>query len=212
MTTLFARGAASVPPLVLLLVMPVAAKPPVPEESLLLQDLINLPARDLAKVDIVTVNLACAEGLPGSETIDRKAVRDTLDRWARAISVVTVHDLKHFQEEPEVYDNSYEQFLVRVMLRCLVQHLGVHYNDEQKTNPSLAKSQDQFVHGLVNGTGGTCASLPTLFVAVGRRLGYPLKLVQSAHHYFARWDDPVTGVSFNIEAHQDGFGFYPDAR
>ena len=39
------------------------------------------------------------------------------------------------------------------------------------------------------------ASLPVLYTAVGRHLGYPLKLVSSwgpkANHLFCRWDDPA---------------------
>jgi hypothetical protein len=38
-----------------------------------------------------------------------------------------------------------------------------------------------------------------LYVAVGRRLGYPLKLVTAVGHLFCRWDDPARGVRLNFE-------------
>ena len=48
-----------------------------------------------------------------------------------------------------------------------------------------------------------------LFAAVGRRLGYPLKLVTTARHLFARWDDPF-GERFNIEINETGLNTHPD--
>ncbi len=67
-----------------------------------------------------------------------------------------------------------------------------------------------FLHGIIEGRGGTCASLPVLYVAVGRRLGYPLQLVTTAHHLFARWDDP-RGERFNIEiSNAGGIDTHPD--
>jgi hypothetical protein len=53
-----------------------------------------------------------------------------------------------------------------------------------------------------------------LYVVVGRRLGYPLKLVEAKDHLYCRWDDTL-GTSFpkerfNIEGSGQGFGMYPD--
>ena len=188
----------------LLLVLPVAANPPVPEESLTLQELIDLPESDLANVDIAAVNLACADGLPGSENIDRKALLAKLDVWARRVAAVTASKAHFFKSNPDYYENSWAKFCSIMLVLTLQQDLGVHYNFEQRTNPSLAKWKDQFIHGIVEGTGGTCASLPVVFMAVGRRLGYPLKLVQGLSHFYARWDDPNTGEVFNLE------GSYPE--
>ena len=50
---------------------------------------------------------------------------------------------------------------------------------------------------------GTCSSLPVLYVAVGRRLGYPLKLVSTKEHLFARWED--TRNHLNMEGTSHGF-------
>jgi len=52
--------------------------------------------------------------------------------------------------------------------------------------------------------------MPVLVVAVGRRLGYPLKLVRAKAHLFARWDSE--GESFNIEATGRGWNPYPDSH
>ena len=76
-------------------------------------------------------------------------------------------------------------------------------------------SRDIFIHAIVDGVGGTCGSLPALYVAVGRRLGYPLTLVKAARHLFARWDDPegkhwFHRERFNIEASGPGVHMLPD--
>jgi hypothetical protein len=55
---------------------------------------------------------------------------------------------------------------------------------------------------------GTCSSLPVLQVAVGRRLGYPLKLVTTKGHLFVRWEG--AGERFNIEAAGQGVSRFTD--
>jgi hypothetical protein len=49
-----------------------------------------------------------------------------------------------------------------------------------------------------------------VYVAVGRRLGYPLRLVQTHSHLFARWDDPQTHERFNIECTSRGLNCHAD--
>jgi hypothetical protein len=71
-------------------------------------------------------------------------------------------------------------------------------------------SRQHFIHGILEGFGGTCATLPVLYAAVGRRLGYPLKLASAVEHRFCRWDDPQSGVRFNIEASGRGLGVHAD--
>ncbi len=91
----------------------------------------------------------------------------------------------------------------------LVQDLGIQYN------PALAEyleegkvpthgvfgtdSKNMFIHGLLNGSHyGTCASMPVLVVAIGRRLGYPLNLASTKFHLYARYED-YNGKHINIE-------------
>jgi len=52
--------------------------------------------------------------------------------------------------------------------------------------------------------------MPVLYVAVGRRLGYPLKLVLAKAHVFCRWDDGAE--RFNIEGAGSGFSSHPDTH
>jgi hypothetical protein len=67
--------------------------------------------------------------------------------------------------------------------------------------------------------------MPVIYVAVGRRLGYPLRLVQTKEHLFFRWDDPrgtiikwdhprmefwIPPDRFNVEGAGEGIAFYAD--
>lgn len=61
-----------------------------------------------------------------------------------------------------------------------------------------ADSDSIFIHGLLGPRRiGSCSSLPVLFAAVGRRLGYPVKLVLSVQHIFNRWVSDTE--SFNMD-------------
>ena len=55
---------------------------------------------------------------------------------------------------------------------------------------------------------GTCSSMPVLYAAVGRRLGYPLKLVTTKAHLFLRWEDGKE--RFDLEATGRGMNRYDD--
>ena len=80
--------------------------------------------------------------------------------------------------------------------------------------PAFGRTSDnrdcrfQFIDGPLTGFGGTCGNLPVVFVAIGRRLGYPLWLVQTHDHCFARWDGG--GERFNIECTCPGLVSHSD--
>jgi hypothetical protein len=75
----------------------------------------------------------------------------------------------------------------------------------------FADSRDVFLHGLLGPRRmGTCSSMPVLYVALGRRLGYPLKLVTTKGHLFARWED--ARERFNIEVTGNGLNRFDDSH
>jgi hypothetical protein len=174
-------------------------------------DLIPLSDELLASQDIASVNLACAAGLPTTEGLDGDACLRVIDTWAEHVRGETARCAAQFHANPSDFENSWGYFRVLVMTTVLQQDFGVRYDpllvdrDDFFTRP-----EHLFVHGVVQGKGGTCTSLPPLYVAVGRRLGYPLKLVQTHSHLFARWDNPATKDRFNIECTARGLNCYPD--
>jgi len=115
-----------------------------------------------------------------------------------------------------------------MLLQVLQEDLGVKYDMSAEGNFSFRNSSVAFLHGMVppegktvdDMPGGTCASMPVLYVAVGRRLGYPLKLVTTNAHVFVRWDGLASGgwghpnpkwrERFNIEGTGEGISFPDD--
>jgi Transglutaminase-like superfamily len=102
-----------------------------------------------------------------------------------------------------------------MMVTVLQQDFGIRYNPERIRNPDFRDAGDLFIHGLLGENGGTCASMPVLYAAVGRRLGWPIKLVHAHTHLFCRWDDlegqhPYGKERFNIEATGQGANFFAD--
>ncbi|HRQ73339.1 MAG TPA: hypothetical protein PLU35_09960 [Phycisphaerales bacterium] len=141
------------------------------------------PPEQLGDLDIALVNHLCAEGLPGSEDLDIPKVRQTLDLWATAVRGATERQLYMFHRNPADYEDSEPYFRMLVLLTVLQLDLGVHYNMDRVNDPDFGNSKDQFLHGMVNcDNGGTCVSMPVLYVAVGRRLGYRSRYCRERHH------------------------------
>ena len=91
------------------------------------------------------------------------------------------------------------------LVTCLQKHLGVYYNLSFSDGEyDATDSRNLFVHGILGGHGGTCVTMPVLYIAVGRRLGYPLYLARAREHLFARWEQPE-GERFNVECTCPGF-------
>ena len=104
-----------------------------------------------------------------------------------------------------------------IMAVVLYEDYGVRYNPARIVMPGnidpndhfFADSRDIFLHGLLEGRKqGTCSSLPVLYIAVGRRLGYPLKLVTTKAHLFLRWESATE--RFDMEATGKGMNRYDD--
>lgn len=175
-----------------------------------LAELMAIPRERLGDLDIALVNLLCATDLPGSEELDIPKIRRTLDLWALAVRGETTREFHQFTRNPDAFQNSEPFFRMLILLTVLQRDLGVHYNLDKVNDPDFGNSQDQFIHGMVNSSnGGTCVSLPVLYVAVGRRLGYPMKLVLAHEHVFCRWDDGK-GTVKNFEGSGHGLSSKSD--
>ncbi|MBX3378108.1 MAG: hypothetical protein KF678_14025 [Phycisphaeraceae bacterium] len=177
-----------------------------------LAELLALPPDQLERVDIGLMNLLCATGLPGSEGLDLAAALVKLDGWALQVKYETDRHMYRLTDPryADYYRRSETYFRASWLLQTLQEECGVKYNHDRIFTPDFKDSRDQFIHGLMDpDQGGTCASMPVLYAAVGRRLGYPIKLVQARGHLFCRWDDGK-GETLNIEGSGEGFSAYPD--
>ena len=165
---------------------------------------------ELARCDIAEVNLAAAVGLPGADSLDVAALCAKVDAWAALVGEATRRALPRRAADAANRDLTEAQFRMLVLVTVLQRKLGVTYNRAFSEGEYDARdARNLFIHGLLTGHGGTCVTMPVLFAAIGRRLGYPLTLALAKEHMFCRWDDS-RGERFNIEATSPGLNIYDD--
>lgn len=174
-----------------------------------LKELLELTPEEREDVDIGRANLLVAKATPGGEDLDVDQVLGTLDQWAKAVAFDTDRHLYKFHADPANYENSEGYFRILSLITVLQRDLGVRYNPERIYEPDFTNPGDLFIHGMVGGDGGTCVSMPVLYTAIAHRLGYPVSLVTTKGHVFARWEGEG-GDRFNIEATNQGLTVHTD--
>jgi len=178
-----------------------------------LTELLKLTPEELDQVDIAEMNLLCATGLPGAEKIDIAKILTSLDAFAASVRYQTDRHLYRFNDPKysEHYKHSENVLRAEFLVQVLQEDCGVHYNLQRVRDLDFTNSKDLFIHGLTGSNGGTCSSMPVLYVAVARRLGYPMSLALAPGHVLARWDAPQGSDDpmkhFNVEG--SGYGFSP---
>lgn len=186
--------------------------PPTAQKAFTLDKLLAMPVEQLADVDIAEMNRLCAKGLPGAESLDIAKCMARLDEWAAHVQEETERHVyrAHDPQWANHYKHSENWLRTEMLAQVLQEDCGIHYNMERIRNIDFRNAKDLFIHGMIGDpNGGTCASMPVLYTAVGRRLGYPLKLVTTRGHVFVRWDDGRE--RFNIETTSNGgTDSYPD--
>jgi len=183
-----------------------------------LDELLALSPSELESIDVALMNLLCAEGLPGAEGLNVEDSLRRLDGIAKRVESETTRHHYKFRERPEEFNHSEGYFRMLLMAVVLQEDLGITYNPERVTEVGnfepndvfFGDSRDIFIHGLIaeDRRLGTCSSLPVLYVSIGRRLGYPLKLVPTQNHLFVRWED--SRERFNVDATGRGMNMYDD--
>lgn len=178
-------------------------------ERFAITKLYNSTPEEVARYDLAEMNLISAFGLPGAEHIDMGAMLALLDFWAKQVAAYTVKHMVAYRAHAAEF-GSLARFRITAMIQCLNEEIGIRYNPARITDPdNFDDPEDSFIHGLLGPRRmGTCASLPVLLTALGRRLGYPLKLVLVPTHCLCRWDSPQE--RFNIEYHAKGLNSQPD--
>jgi hypothetical protein len=161
---------------------------------------------ELATYDVAQVHLASAVGLPGSEAIDHDRCIEEIDSLTAYVREYTA--LWMSKEGRDNGGDTPSQARMRCLATALWRGAGIRYNPAKVAEDTPWELGDMFIHGALFGPGGTCATLPIIYTAVGRRLGYPLRLVSAWgpkwEHLFCRWDEPG-GERFNVEVNDTGF-------
>ena len=141
----------------------------------------------------------------------------SLQEMSARVQSETERNHYRFERNPTDFENSEDFYKMVILAVVLAEDFQVKYApnkmvtvaDARANDDFFADAHDVFLHGLL-GTRrqGTCSSLPVLHVAVGRQLGYPLKLVTTKGHLFVRWEDAKE--RFNVEAAGNGVNRFPD--
>lgn len=182
-----------------------------------LAELLSLQPGELEHCDIALMNLLCAESLPGAENLHVDESLATLDKWAQHTKSEIDRNFHHYSEDPAYFYNSTNFYKMAMMAVVLYEDYNIRYNPkwmgapgtEQSGDHFYADSRDILIHGLLgNQRMGTCSSMPVLYIALGRPLGYPLKLVKAKGHLFMRWDTPTE--KFDMDATGKGLNKYDD--
>jgi Transglutaminase-like superfamily len=173
------------------------------------RELVHLSDVELERLDVALVHLLCAEGLPNTESLDIPGILASLDRLAEAVRQYTARVRHRFESFPETFWKSESVFRMACLVTFLQLECGIVTDKRLNKNPDFSDSRFVFLHGIFEGCGGTCATLPVLYAAVARRLGYPLRFSRTAHHMFARWEG-VDGERFNVECTTQGLDCPPD--
>lgn len=180
-------------------------------------ELLRPDSRRLENVTITRVNLLCAENLLALNSRDICAAEGLVKEWAQHIKAETDRHMYRYQQCPAQYENSLGFFRMLMLAVVLSEDCGIHYDPVRKSTPETAQTRDGFfsdpdsvfLTGLLGPERkGTCSSMPVLYVAVGRELGYPLKLASTKGHLFVRWEGG--GERFNIEATGHGLNRFDD--
>ncbi|HWE95541.1 MAG TPA: transglutaminase family protein [Tepidisphaeraceae bacterium] len=177
-----------------------------------LTQLIACSPAELNRQDIARVNLLCATDLPGSEELNIPQCLVTLDRWTEAVRRYTQDALGEFNAYPDRYHGhrGFASFTAMVTLLKHPKGLNIGYQASAIGNTLFSDSRDDLLHGLLTRRLGTCTSLPVLYVAIGRRLGYPMHLAVAKGHVLCQWVE-VDGSHVNLEGSNAGGGeLYPD--
>jgi regulator of sirC expression with transglutaminase-like and TPR domain len=181
-------------------------------------ELQALSSTELEDFDIARMNLLCAKGLPGAEDLRMNDDLAKLDVWAQHIKSEIDRNIHHYWNDPALFYNSTNFYKMAMMARVLYEDYNIRYDPSRIFTPGSERPDDHFfadpdvvfIHGLIGDKHmGTCSSMPVLYIALGRRLGYPLKLVTTKQHLFVRWDSPTE--TFDMDATGKGVSHSDDS-
>jgi hypothetical protein len=172
------------------------------------REIAGLSDADFDRREIAAMNFACAAGLPGSEKLDIEKCLARLDEWAEYARRKTQRALQNkskFREYDDWPDGRYRALILQMAIQ---NDIGVKSNQDaiiDSIKPyDFSDSRDLFIHSVVLDLHLViCVTAPVLYAAIGRRLGYPIRLVKTKCHVFVGGTIPMASVSISSLRTQD---------
>lgn len=193
---------------------------PGPPGTRTVAQIIALPDEQIERTDILEMSMAVAREIPGLENLQYPKYKRILDGWTDDFRRWLPPMEVAFHQAPQTYKNDINFFRLGMLAQFLDQEIGIAYVEEQKRAQVQGSRQGKVVevrytdpahlllHGLIDTKRGTCGTMPTLHVAMGRRLGWPVSLACVRSHYVCRYDDG--NVVYNMEATDTGRGGFAE--
>jgi hypothetical protein len=147
---------------------------------------------ELDKADLLELNLLVAKGLPEYSSLDIAACKQQLDKWAGEIRAVLAEDQHTFERAREKWGTR-KRFELAVMGSVLMEDHQVRYVDKL----DHGNADHKFSCGVLKNNTGTCATLPVIWTALGRRLGHTLSIALMPEHLYCIVQDG--SATINIE-------------
>ena len=142
------------------------------------------PDVELENADPLELNLLVAKGLPECSSIDIAACKRQVDGWADEIRAELAANPHGFENDRGKWGTR-RRFELAVMGSVLMEDRRIGYVDRV----SHSNAGHKFAHGVLQSGAGTCATLPVIWAALGRRLGHPISIAQVPEHLYCIVDD-----------------------
>ena len=171
-----------------------------------LESLASLSALQISQIDPLRLNLAVARGCPACRELEVDCFAAVVDDWANQVRQLLPSAEAEFRHRPSDWKDDLDFFRLGLLCWFLDEVQGIRYRDDHREKEQVVYTDpgDLFLYGLIQTRQGTCATMPTLHVALGWRLGWPVALAVAGWHVLCRYDDGTK--THNIEATRTGGG------
>jgi hypothetical protein len=163
--------------------------------------LVGLTDEQLSNLDPLAVNLIVAQGIPCLTNVDIRRYQEQINAWAYDfVKRYLPFWLTVYRDHLDFYKCNQRIFEVGMIQQFFTQEVGLSYLEAEydAVRVRILNPSNLFLDGLLDTLRGTCANMPTLYVAMAWRLGWPVSLACNRAHYFTRYDDGEQ--AFNVEA------------
>ena len=141
-----------------------------------------MTAEDAGRLDIAGGESGMRIRAPGCEGTDIAECLHQLDRLTAHVSRRHERNWHRWIENPSEYQNSEAYYRMGILVTAVRLDYGARYNPEFAADPSKPLTRDDLFfrrrieclpQGLLSAKKtGTCSSMPVLYTAIARRLGY----------------------------------------
>src|SRR5579883_2935731 len=113
------------------------------------KQLVRLPNEQLRHYPTESVNLACADGLPGSERIHVPFCTDRIDGLTRVVRDYTERSLPRFRSSRGQSGDTEAVFRVLCMVTVCEKFNGIRYDPSKTAEDAPFEVASSFLHGVL---------------------------------------------------------------